>query len=109
MTPNEIAMCKDALEAAGVPQWVIAKIVWYERTRSGTQRFGVKSVLPSSTGTLPKATVDREKSNLYRKLVLHLVNNDIADFRETERYGAIECSLELNVVPPTGWTPPNVH
>lgn len=111
MTPAELAMCKDALEAAGVPQQVIAEFTGPRHCGThGTQRIGVTSTIPDwATGALPKSVVDVEKHNMYLQLMRHLLENKLADFRESRGRGVTKYSLELNVVPPAGWTPPNVR
>lgn len=104
LTPEEVAMCRDAMLEAGIPKSVVDEITI---TRDRLRTVRATSRIDEKYGPYPEGAVASERHQLYAKIVWHLIEEGIASVRETvERDGSREFRLDITVVTPHGWTPP---
>ena len=104
LTPEMVAMCRDAMFEAGIPRSVVDEIT---TTRDGLRTIRATSRFDEKYGPYPEGAVASERRRLYEKIVWHLIEEGIAGVRETvERDGSRAFVLDITVVTPHGWTPP---
>lgn len=105
LSPEVVAMCMDAMLAAGIPTSVVDEITTTRDRRLRIIRATWR--LDEKYGPYPDGLVEAERRKLYEKIVWHLLEEGIASVRETvERDGSREFTLDITVVTPLGWTPP---
>jgi hypothetical protein len=107
LTPEMVAMCRDAMLEAGIPKSVVDEITTTrDRDRDRLRRIRATRSLDERYGPFPDGLIEHEKRELYNKIVWHLIDEGIASVRETRGFGEVEFSLDITVVTPYGWTPP---
>lgn len=102
LTAEEIAMCRDALLEAGVPTGVIDRLLW---TKDRLRRIRATGRLDERYGPFQDGLIESEKQDLYRRMVRYLIEEGIAEVKETRGFGEIVFSLDLTVLTPPGWKP----
>jgi hypothetical protein len=106
LTPDEVALCRDALLEAGVPLRVVDELTATRVRYTGkTRTLRAICALPTWF-TLEGARSHRERSHLYQQIVQHLVDSGLAPVVEQlDQFGDRILSLDVTVVPPPGWSP----
>lgn len=95
-------MCRDALHETGVPTGVIDRLLW---TKDRLRRIRATERIDERYGPYPDGLVGSVKHMLYQNILGHLIEQGIADVKETRNFGNSLFSLELTVLTPPGWKP----
>lgn len=104
LTPEEIAMCMDAMLEAGVPQRVVEELV---SIRNRLHKIGyVQTIDDRFVRAEPGFRYVRDK--MYIELSKKLIEDGVAGISEdlSRFHVDRELRLELTVLTPPGWKPP---
>ena len=106
LTPVEVAMCMDALLAAGVPQRIADEFIDLRGLRHRVQTFRIDSVIDDQALALDRSIVDTTRDRMARDLGYHLTSKGLAFFtNEPVEHIQHRMRLTLSVLAPHGWTP----
>jgi len=110
LTPVEVAMCMDALLAAGVPQHVAEEFIDLRGLRHRVQTFRIDSVIDDQALALDRSIVDTTRDRMAHDLGYHLTSKGLALFtNEPPELLRHRMRLSLSVIAPHGWTSPKVR
>jgi len=105
LTPVEIAMCMDALLAAGVPQRIADEFIDLRGLRDRVHEFGCRRTIHDVDADAEVGLIDSIRRSMHYDLAKAFVDRGVARTRERRINLQTEITLSLQVLAPHGWTP----
>lgn len=105
LTPTEVAMCMDALLAAGVPQHIADEFVDFRGLRDRVHELRCRRTIDDFYADAEVGLIDSVKRSMHYDLAKAFVDRGVARTRERRINLQTEITLSLQVLAPHGWTP----
>lgn len=110
LTPTQVAMCMDALLAAGVPQQIADEFIDLRGLRDRVQKFCIDSIIEDQALELDRNIVGTTQERMARDLGYRLTSKGLAFFtNEPTEHLRHRMRLSLSVFAPHGWTSPEAQ
>jgi hypothetical protein len=108
LTPDEIAMCRDALLEAGVPQRIVAELIDFGGFMGRVRVVRATQALTYQQAISRYQSQEEARVSLWRQLAHELNNNGLVTKTTREEPGlmVVELGLEVSVLTPRGCHPP---
>jgi len=103
MKPEEIAMCRDALLEAGVPDKIVSDLIHFAELGDRTQILMLKKTVDDFYAAAETTLIDSIKRSMHFDLAKALVDQGVAEITERRTNLQTEITLSLPVVVPLGW------